>query len=206
MPAYFSIIMEFSRYELDYDNMKELTAYIRHAGLEFRKGAYSAANDSLEEIMEWNQKKLEADFVLGDSESSENDYKQMIFGCDEFPEIRCFISNNYPADNEYSFTLLIPQEDVHIEDHTYKKEAVEKLKSIAGKLWILPKARTVQTELELCGEMVTEQEIKDGALPSACPFAIVSEKQFGRMDTAKFTAEHIEYGGVILTPQWVKLV
>ena len=49
-------------------------------------------------------------------------------------------------------------------------------------------------------------DIREGAAPSACPFAIVSEKQFGRMDTADYTAEHIEYGGVILTPNWVKLV
>ena len=38
MPAYLSLIMEFSRAELDFDNMKELLAYIRHAGLEFKSG------------------------------------------------------------------------------------------------------------------------------------------------------------------------
>ncbi|MBP5379502.1 MAG: hypothetical protein J6X85_08200 [Ruminococcus sp.] len=206
MPAYFSLIMEYSRAELDFDNMKELTAYIKHAGLEFKNGAYHAENDTIEEIMEWNQKKLEEDFELGYDEDSSNDYKQMYFSYGGFSEVRGFIMNEDPVRGEYIFTLLIPQEEVHVEEHTYKKEAVEKLKALAAKLWILPKTRTVQTELELCEGITPEMDIKEGAAPSACPFAIVSEKQFGRMDTANYTAEHIEYGGVILTPNWVKLV
>ena len=93
-----------------------------------------------------------------------------------------------------------------VHDDGSKDDTAEKLKALAAKLWILPKTRTVQTELELGEGIVPEMDIKEGAEPSACPFAIVSEKQFGRMDTAKYTAEHIEYGGVILTPEWVKLV
>ena len=206
MPAYFSLIMEYSRAELDFDNMKELTAYIKHAGLEFKNGAYHAENDTIEDIMDWNQKKLEEDFELGYDEDSFNDYKQMYFNYGGFSEVRGFIMNEDPIRGEYTFTLLIPQEEVHVEGDTYRKEAVEKLKALAAKLWILPKTRTVQTELELGEGIVPELDIKEGAEPSACPFAIVSEKQFGRMDTAKYTAEHIEYGGVILTPEWVKLV
>ena len=206
MAVYFSLVMEFNRGELDFDNMKELTAYIKHAGLEFRSGANNAENESLEEIMDWNQKKLEEDFELGYDEDASNDYKQMYFNYGGFSEVRGFIMNEDPIRREYTFTLLIPQEEVHVEGHTYKKEAVEKLKALASKLWILPKTRTVQTELELGEGIVPEMDIKEGAEPSACPFAIVSEKQFGRMDTADFTAEHIEYGGVILTPKQVKLV
>ena len=206
MPAYFSLIMEYSRAELDFDNMKELTAYIKHAGLEFKNGAYHAENDTIEDIMDWNQKKLEEDFELGYDEDSSNDYKQMCFNYDGFSEVRGFIMNEEPIRGEYTFTLLIPQEEVHVEGDTYRKEAVEKLKALAAKLWILPKARTMQTELELGEGITTEMDIRDGAAPSACPFAIVSEKQFGRMDTADYTAEHIEYGGVILTPKRVKLV
>ncbi|MBR0512114.1 MAG: hypothetical protein IJJ81_06060 [Ruminococcus sp.] len=206
MPAYFSLIMEFSRAELDFDNMKELTAYIKHAGLEFRSGAYNAENESMEDIMDWNQKKLEEDFELGYDEDASNDYKQMYFNYGGFSEVRGFIMNEEPIRGEYIFTLLIPQEEVHVEGDTYKKEAVEKLKAIASKLWILPKTRTMQTELELGEGITPEMDIKEGAAPIACPFAIVSEKQFGRMDTADYTAEHIEYGGVILTPKRVKLV
>ena len=64
----------------------------------------------------------------------------------------------------------------------------------------------MQTELELGEGISPEEDIRDGALPSACPFAIVSEKRFGHMDTANYDAEHIEYGGVILTPKDIKLV
>jgi len=206
MPAYFSMIMEFSRAELDFDNMKELCAYIKHAGLEFKGGAYNAENETLEDIMDWNQKKLEDDFELGYDEDSSNDYKQMYFSYDGFSEIRGFIMNEEPIRGEYTFTLLIPEDEVAIDPKTYKKEAVDKLKEIASKLWILPKTRTLQTELELGEGIVPDEDIRDGALPSACPFAIVSEKRFGHMDTADYTAEHIAYGGVILTPNWVKLV
>ena len=204
MPAYFSMIMEFSRAELDFDNMKELTAYIKHAGLEFRSG--TVHSDTIEGIMNWNQQKLEDDFELGYDEDVSNDYKQMCFNYEGFSEVRGFITNEAPIRGEYTFTLLIPEDEVLIEKNTYKKEAVDKLKAIASKLWILPKTRTMQTELELGEGIAPEADIRDGAAPSACPFAIVSEKQFGRMDTANYTAEHIEYGGVILTPKDIKLV
>ena len=52
MPAYFSMTMEFSRAELDFDNMKELTAYIKHAGLEFKGGLKGYENESMEDIMD----------------------------------------------------------------------------------------------------------------------------------------------------------
>lgn len=206
MPAYFSMIMEFSRAELDFDNMKELIAYIKHAGLEFKGGAYNAENETLEDIMDWNQKKLEEDFELGYDEDSFNDYKQMYFNYGGFSEVRGFIMNEEPIRGEYTFTLLIPEEEIVIDAKTYKKDAVDKLKAMASKLWILPKTRTMQTELELGGGISPEEDIRDGALPSACPFAIVSEKRFGHMDTANYDAEHIEYGGVILTPKDIKLV
>ncbi|MBP5580323.1 MAG: hypothetical protein J6X85_00765, partial [Ruminococcus sp.] len=176
------------------------------SGLGFKGGLNSYENESIEDIMEWNQKKLEEDFELGYDEDASNDYKQMRFEYDGFSELRGFIMNESPIRGEYTFTLLIPQEEVHVEGDTYKKEAVEKLKAIASKLWILPKTRTMQTELELGEGITPEMDIKEGAAPSACPFAIVSEKQFGRMDTADYTAEHIEYGGVILTPNRIKLV
>ena len=206
MPAYFSMIMEFNRGELDFDNMKELSHYLKYAGLEFKDGAWNAAKESLDEIMDWNQKKLEEDFVLGYDEDASNDYKQMYFSYGGFSEVRGFIMNEEPMRGEFTFTLLIPQDEVYISEHTYKKEAVEKLKALATILWILPKTRTLQTELELCEGISPEIDIRGGALPAAYPFAIVSEKQFGNMDASKYTAEHINAGGVILTPNWVKLV
>ena len=204
MPAYLSLIMEFSRAELDLDNMKELLAYIRHAGLEFKSG--TGRSDTIEDIMNWNQQKLEEDYELGYDEDVSNDYKQMCFNYGGFFFFLGFITNEAPVRGEYIFSLLIPEDEVLMEKNTYKKEAVDKLKAIASKLWILPKTRTMQTELELGEGIAPEMDIREGASPSACPFAIVSEKQFGRMDTANYNAEHIEYGGVILTPKDVKLV
>lgn len=206
MPAYFSIIFEFSRLELDFDNMKELLHYLRYSGLEFKGGVNGSENETAEEIMDYNQKKLEENYVPSAEDSRENGYKQLLFSCDGFPEIRGFISNNYPVDREYSFTLLIPQEEVHVEGDTYKKEAVEKLKNLAGTIWILPKARTVQTALEADDEIVTEEDVKNGKAPKACPFAIISEKQFGHMELDSYSEEHIYAGGVLLMPEKVKLV
>ncbi|MBP5430838.1 hypothetical protein [Ruminococcus sp.] len=206
MPAYFSMIMEFSRAELDFDNMKELNAYIKYAGLVFNGGVGHAKDDTVEDIIDWNQQKLEEDFELGYDEDSSNDYKQMRFSFGGFSEIRGFIMNEDPIRGEYTFNLLIPEDEVVEDSKTYKKEAVDKLKELASLLWILPKTRTIQTMLELGEGIVPEMDIKEGAAPSACPFAIVSEKQFGRMDTADYTAEHINAGGVILIPNWVKLV
>ena len=206
MPAYVSMTFEYSRLELDYDNMKELLAYIKHAGLEFKGGVNGSEGQTIEEILDYNQKKLEANFVLGSDEDRANDYKQMLFGYEGFSEIRGYISNNYPADREYSFTLLFPEEEVIAERGVFKTEAVAKMKNISSLLWILPKTRTVQTELETGDGILTEQEIKDGAAPSVCPLAIVSEKQFGHMEHSAYTDDHIYAGGVLLMPKDIKLV
>ena len=92
------------------------------------------------------------------------------------------------------------------EKGVYRTEAVAKMKNIASLLWILPKTRTVQTELETGDGILTEQQIKDGAAPSVCPLAIVCEKQFGQMDTDPYTDDHIYAGGALLMPKDIKLV
>ena len=205
MPAYFSMKMEFSRAELDFDNMKELYHYLKYAGLEFKSGAFSAENDTIEDILEWNQKKLEKDFVLGEDEHYENGYKQMYFSFGGFSEVRGILFNQDPVEREYLFELIVPEDEVTADGVTYKKEAVEKLKALATILWVLPKMRTLQTELENGKGITPEAEIKEGKAPAACPFAIVSEKQFGNMDTSAYNAEHINAGGVILMPKNIKL-
>ena len=50
MPAYFSLSVEFSRYEIDYDTVKMLKSYLDYAGLRFKCGVNESENESIDEI------------------------------------------------------------------------------------------------------------------------------------------------------------
>jgi len=201
MGACFSLSVEFSRYELDFDTIKMLMKYLDYAGLKFKSGYSESANNSADEINDWNQKKLEDNYTLAYKDGRENDYKQACFEYGGFSEIRGFFVNGSPTEKEFEFDLVIPEEEVLNEDGSYKAEAVAKLKDFARILWIMPQIRSVQTQLELSGEMVSESEILEGRAPSAYPFAIVSQKMFSKLDSDKYESEQINAGGVMITPK-----
>ena len=201
MPAYFSLSAEFSRYEIDFDTIKMLMHYLDYAGLKFKCGVMESKNDSAEEINKWNQKKLEDNYTLGYKDNRSNDYKQACFEYSGFSEIRGFFLNNSPVEKEFEFKLVIPEEEVIAEDGTYRAEAVEKLKDFARILFIMPQVRTIQTGIEKNEGIVSEKDIMEGKMPSAYPFAIVSEKMFGHLNEDDYEAEHINAGGVMIIPK-----
>ncbi|MCQ2469854.1 MAG: hypothetical protein MJ100_08600 [Ruminococcus sp.] len=205
MPAYFNLSVEFSRYEIDFDTIKMLMHYLDYAGLKFKCGIMESADNSADEINNWNQKKLEDNYTLGYKDNRSNDYKQACFEYGGFSEIRGFFLNNSPAEKEFTFELVIPEDEVLAEDGTYREKAVEKLKDFARILFIMPQVRTIQTGLEESSGIVPEKEIMEGKMPSAYPFAIVSEKMFAQLNADDYEAEHINAGGVIIIPKKRKI-
>lgn len=206
MPAYFSMSVEFSRYELDFDTVKMLKSYLDYAGLKFKCGVNESENNSVEEINDWNQKKLEDNYTLGYTDHRSNDYKQACFEYGGFSEIRGFFINGSPTEKEFEFMLVIPEEEVKNDDGSYKADAVQKLKDFARILWVMPQIRTIQTGLETTDGITPEKDIITGSAPSAYPFAIVSQKMFGMLNADEYEAEQINAGGVIVIPKNRKIV
>ena len=206
MPAYVSLSVEFSRYEIDYDTVKQLKSYLDYAGLKFKCGVNESEKDSIEEINDWNQKKLEDNYTLGYTDHRFNDYKQACFEYGGFSEIRGFFINGSPTEKEFEFMLAIPEEEVMNDDGSYKAEAVQKLKDFARILWAMPQIRTIQTGTEQTEGITPENEIMTGVKPAAHPFAIVSQKMFGMLNADDYDAEQINAGGVIIVPKNRKIV
>ena len=206
MPAYFSLSVEFSRYELDFDTLKALKAYLDNAGLKFKSGVKESEKDSIEDINDWNQKKLEDNYVLGYTDDRTEDYKQALYEYGGFSEVRGFFVNGSPTEKEYEYILVIPEEEVRNDDGTYKADAVQKLKELVTKLWLMPQIRSIQTGLESTDGITAEKDLKTGTAPSAHPFAVVSQKIFAVLNKEDYDAEQINAGGVIIIPKSRKIV
>lgn len=78
MPAYFNLSVQFRRDALYPTFVKDFYTELDKAGMKFFSGYWGYEEDSLEETIEWNQRKLEADFNLGFTEHCSHDYKQEI--------------------------------------------------------------------------------------------------------------------------------
>ena len=208
MPAYFSVTLEFSRKNIFPDFMQNFYSVLSSAGLTFKSGYWDSEQDDLQSILNWNQKKLEQNFKIGYSEHFSHDYKQMLFAFEDFHEIRGFWMNQYPVQDEFTFEIIIPEyeifgDEVYSKNQAYIPEKMQKIQDIACYLWEhFPPVMTIQTELEIIGACVPEQAILSGQkLPSAYPFAIVSEKTAQNNGFVQFTKSNLGRNGIFLLSQ-----
>lgn len=209
MPAYFSLTLEFSRYEVDFDTVKKTEEFFEKSGLKFKSGYWGKAEDrSRYEIILHNQTLLEDDFMLGAEQHHDEGYWQNEYEYGGFSSVRGMIMNNYPVDNEFEYVLLIDEEEMV--DYTddgivYKAEAVEKVKTLAKKLWEMPQVRSIQTGLEYIDSITPESEYREGKPMQAHPFAIISERYLPSHDASLYDIEHINFGGALITPKKLKI-
>ena len=206
MPAYFSIYIEMNHSLLDYTTVDELHFYMKHAGLTFKNGCQWAEGLTEKEIIEHNQKLLLENFVPDTDQSPEGGYAQSEFEAEGFSGVRGFFLNRFPEDKEFVYELVIPEEEVFgAEKNTIKKEAAERIKHLLEWIWHMPTLKSLQTSGET-GSCVSEMSFGKDSLPSAMPYAFVSEEQFSRLDQEGFEAEHLPTSGVLLTNKKFKLV
>ena len=108
MSAYFSLTFEVNK---TYNVIKNFYNALINSGLIFKSGYFESKDDTYEDIVEWNQKKLDDDFVLGYKEHCSNDYKQLLFNYYDFSEVRLFIMNHREK-SSFTFELIVPEEDL----------------------------------------------------------------------------------------------
>ena len=112
MPAYFNISLQFKREDI-YDNfMNDFYTALNIAGLKFLHGCGCDNEISQQQIVEWNQHKIEQNFALGFTEHCSHDYKQSYFDFGEYTEVRGFWLNNYPEYDMFCYEIIIPESDV----------------------------------------------------------------------------------------------
>jgi len=126
MPAYITVAFEFpknSKLEL----VRRFYGHFVSESVSF-SGVFEwgcSPDLSMEQIIEWNQQKLNEDFKLGYDEDVSNDYRQVLFSVPPFTECRVFILN---GSEWVSFHCIVPECEI---DHSN----CAPLLAAAGRVW-----------------------------------------------------------------------
>ena len=200
MPAYFSLTIELYK---DRHVISTFCENLVHSGLVFKSGYWGFENDSFDDIITWNQTKLNENFQLGYTEHHSHDYKQMLFDYFEFSEVRLFVMNNRKK-NTFSFELIVPEDDLldytEENEESYsvqlKPKRMEQLKSIAKKMWVSTDILAIQTGWEASGLPPSAGKIAMGIKPQTEPFCIIHSSSFEKIPV--LTYEYMERSGVLI--------
>jgi hypothetical protein len=172
MPAYWKLSLSYSRAALPPDFIRCL--YQTMLDGDFAYGGvlawYCPGDLELEEVIRWNQERLDRDFVLGFKEHVANDYRQIIAKHPRFRECRVIIRHG-----AHCVGVIVTESDLckgALQQGGIHREQIEPLKQLALTLWHKGWFTSVQTYGEY-GKATTYDGLKTGHGPSILPFAIV---------------------------------
>lgn len=200
MPAYFSLTFELNKSQ---DVIRTFCENLIHSGLVFKCGYWGFENDSFEDIITWNQNKLDKNFQLGYTEHHSHDYKQMLFDYFDFSEVRLFVMNNRKK-RTFCFELIVPEDDLldYLEESEGKyfmqrrPERMEQLKSVAKKMWVGTDILAIQTGWEGSEFPPAAEKIARGIKPQIEPFCIINSSSFEKEQDLVY--EYMERSGVLI--------
>ncbi|WP_270809938.1 hypothetical protein [Hungatella effluvii] len=202
MPAYFSVVFQFRRKDLYPGFVSDFYRDLGQAGFAFQSGCYEAENMSFEEIVRYNQARLDDNFELGYEEDGRNDYKQVYFSHPEYEEVRGFWMN-FRGIREIRFCLIIPEWEM-MEWETlryFKMEKLAPVQRMAESMWSRGNVAAIQTELELDDGAVRMSALQGGAEPSVRPFAVIPAACGGHAYVNQYTVRNLEANGLLLTDE-----
>ena len=202
MPAYFSVRFQFRRECLYPDFMKDFYNAPFEAGLKFKSGYWYGKHDDCETIINWNQQKIEDNFVLGRAQHVKFDYKQMLFDFGGFSEVRGFWLN-YKEENEFDFYIIIPEADVFeyfkpTYEDKYFADKIKIIASAAAEIWENTPALAVQTEHELTEADNSLDALEKGNSPTVLPFAILPNEYMVLNNEVYTVTELSEKGSLVV--------
>ena len=175
MPAYFDMTLQFLRKDLYPGFVADFDAHLERSGLVFGDGFWEDEGLSQGEIAVWNQKKLEADFVLGMTTHRSHDYKQTLYGFGGYGEVRGYWMNQYPAEGAFTYLIIIPESEVLEEGILIfrpQAAAEAQLRELAEKLWQFPAVKAIQTGMEE-DDHTKLRMLRKGVPACVRPFAIL---------------------------------
>ena len=195
MPAYFSVVFQFRRKDLYPGFVSDFYRDLGQAGFAFQSGCYEAENMSFEEIVRYNQARLDDNFELGYEEDGRNDYKQVYFSHLEYEEVRGFWMN---------FRGIREWEMMECETLWYfKMKKLAPVQRMAVLMWSRGSAAAIQTELELDDGAVRMSALQSGAEPSVRPFAVIPAACGGHAYVNQYTVRNLEANGLLLTDEMI---
>lgn len=202
MPAYFTVKFQFRRECLYPDFMKDFYNTLFEAGLKFKSGYWYGKNDDCETIINWNQQKIEDNFVLGRAQHVKYDYKQMLFDFGDFSEVRGFWIN-YRDKNEFDFFIIIPEDDIFeyfkpTHEDRYFADKIKLIVSTAAEIWEDTPAVAVQTEHEFTEADNFLDDLKKGNSPTVLPFAVLPNEYIHLDNEAYSVTELSEKGSLVV--------
>lgn len=141
------------------------------------------ADLTLDEIVEWNQTKLDADFILGYSQDVSHDYRQVLVAVEPFSECRLILSN---SESEIAFRCIVPEVEINPSN-------AERIEQACRRVWEQLPFQVVESYGEL-GADVGRTAIQSGHPPSADLFAMI-DYDCAKMDyAARFNIERLPRG------------
>ncbi len=199
---YFSLEVECSREHIYPGIVKDFYDLLLAQGMHFVSGFWENTDESYENIIKTNQRKLEENYVdefVGDS--LKDDYMQLLFDYDGNQETRSFIFNN-PKDNVFRFEIIIPEEDILTYVNGRKLfyyGKVKKLIALAKRIWELPFVDVIQTSLEYSDVPKTYDELKWEIEKLAVePFAIIPNKFDKSILKVRFDVTDVSKEGLLV--------
>lgn len=205
MPAYFSLTFEFKKSQ---DAIRAFCETLVDSGLVFKGGYQGFESDSFDDIITWNQNKLDENFQLGSTGHHSHDYKQLLFDYLDFSEVRVFILNSHKKPT-FTFELIVPEDDLldYTEENGIycvhrKAEKMDQLRSFAKKVWAHSAALAIQTGWEGSDLPPSAKKISEGIAPQIEPFCIINSLSLEKEIDLVF--ENIERSGVLIEDitQW----
>lgn len=181
MPTYFSMTFELNKGP---NAIGEFCNVLRQSGPKFKSGFWGFENDSFDDIVKWNQSKLDDDFILGFTEHYSHGYKQMLFEYSDFTEVRLFVMNRREG-RTFSVHLIVPEDDLveYAEEngrYTEKRMQgrMDHLEQLAKTVWADSSVLTIQTSWECSSAPAQYEEISEDRLPQTEPFSIVPDTKY----------------------------
>lgn len=199
MPAYFSLVFELNKTETA---IKDFCDALLAAGPVFKSGFWIAENESLDEIIKWNQEKLNSDFRLGKSEHIAHDYKQIELKFRGFSEVGLLVMN-YHRTATFAFELIVPEDDFFDsikqgEEWSFprKTKRMEKIKRLAKQIWLSTEVLAIQTAWECSPCPPRAKEFSRKVKPQIEPFCII--KNTSVVKHCDLPYEEVGRGGVLI--------
>ncbi len=188
MPPYFSVSFVCDKNCITQNTVQNFYQNLIECGCTFKSGYWGFENNTLPQIIEWNQKKLEQNFQLGYTEDHTYDYKQVQFDFHDFSEVRVFIFN-MEEKNTFSFELIIPEDDFIRYEYQeekgkhkiiYLEEKLLLIKDLMEKMWKKSENPfwSVQTGWECSDTATSVEDMQKGIEPLIQPYAIIPSELF----------------------------
>lgn len=178
MPAYFSISFELNKTKTA---IKDFYKTLIAAGFVFKSGFWGCENESFDEIVAWNQNKLDDDFELGYKQHHSHDFKHILFDFSDFSEVRLYVDNQKKSAT-FILHLIIPEDDflewVTSDAKTIERRKYEKmdlLKEFSKTVWNSVEILAIQTAWECSNSPPRVKRISNYIHPQAEPFCILKE-------------------------------